>query len=109
MYQSIQAWPSPRAKPRALFLIGEFPTPQAIKEFKTPTTLAYKTRAKTPPPVAFSSNITKKKQEKMRQKSCKTASFIIFRWLKDKLGLQVRPPFTLGKFTLINVNICPYL
>ena len=32
----------------------------------------------------------------------KLQDFIIFRWLKDKLRLQLGPVYIIGKFTLIN-------
>ena len=44
----------------------------------------------------------------------KLQDFIIFRWLKDKLDLQLRPIYIIGKFALINcktfqvVIICSY-
>ena len=54
MYQSIPSLPIPRAKPPGNFLMGEFPTPRAKKEFKTPTPRAYQNQLKPQPRGTFS-------------------------------------------------------
>ena len=41
--------PPPTQNPRAIFLMGEFPTPRAKKEFKTPIPRAYKNELKLHP------------------------------------------------------------
>ena len=80
----------PDHPPRAIFLMGEFPTPRAKKEFKTPTPRAYQNDLK-PHPRAFFSIIHYKNMKKWDKNHVKLQDFIIFRWLKDKLGLQLSP------------------
>ena len=80
------AWPSPPGK----FFDGRIPHPRAKKEFRTPTPGLQK-RAKTQLPGAFSSIIHYKNMKKWDRSPVKLQDFIIFRWSKDKLGLQLRP------------------
>ena len=102
MYQSIPSLTIP-PPPWANFLMGEFPTPLsgAKKKFKTPTPRAYKNELK-PHPGAFFSIIHYKNMEKWDRNHVKLQDFIIFRWLKGKLGLQLSPVYIIGKFILIN-------
>ena len=81
--------------------MGEFPTPQAKKEFKTSTPWAYKNELK-PHPRAFFSIIHYKNMKKLDRNHVKLQDFIIFRWSKETLGLQLSPVYIIGKFTLIN-------
>ena len=86
-----QAWPSPWAKPLDnMFDWQRIPHPWE-KWVQTPSPpRAYKNELKPHPRGHFSQLFTIK-HEKMRLKSCKLQDFIIFRWLKDKLSLQLRP------------------
>ena len=50
MYQSIPSLTMPPGQnPRAIFLMGEFPTPREKKEFKTPTPRTYENELKPHP------------------------------------------------------------
>ena len=67
MYQSIPSLTIPPGQnPQAIFLMGEFPTPQGKKSLKPPPPGPIKW-AKTPPPEAFSSITHYKNMKKMRQ------------------------------------------
>ena len=100
MYQSIPALTIPRAKPPSNFFDGRIPHPWSKKEIQNPHPWK---RANIPPPGAFFSIIHyKKNMKKWDRNHVKLQDFIIFRWLKDKLGLQLIPVYIIGKFTLIN-------
>ena len=77
---------------------GPISHPLGKKRVQNPTPGPIKT-AKTPPLGAFSTIKTSKNETN----HVKLQDFIIFRRLKDKLGLRLRPRLhVLGKFTLIN-------
>ena len=81
--------------------MGEFPTPRAKKSSKSPPPGPIK-RAKISPSGHFSQLFTIKTWKKWDRNHVKLQDFIIFRWLKDKLSLQLSPAYIIGKFTLIN-------
>ena len=89
MYQSIPILTIPPGQnPQEMFLMGEFPTPRAKRKFKTPTHLAYKNELK-PHPGEFPPIIYYKNMKKWDRNHINLQDFIIFGWLKDKLGLQL--------------------
>ena len=83
MYQPIPSLTIP--PPTRAFCDGRIPHPREKRTFKTPTPRAYKNELK-PHPGAFSSIIHYKNMKKWDRNHVKLQDFIIFRWLKNKLG-----------------------
>ena len=75
--------------PPGNFFDGRIPHPRA-KKFKIPPPGPIKT-SWNPTPGPFSSIIHNKNMKKWDKNHEKLRNFIIFRWFKDKLGLQLRP------------------
>ena len=97
MYQSIPGLTIP---PGQLF-DGQILHPRE-KRVQNPHPQAYKNELKPNPRGHYPQLFTIKTWKKWYRSHVKLHDFIIFRWLKDKLGLQLRPRLHQVKFTLIN-------
>ena len=82
--------PPPRAKSQGNFFDGRIPHSPGKKRVQNPPPLEPIKTSYNPTPGAFSSIIHYKNMKKWYRSHVKLQDFIIFRWLKNKLSLQLR-------------------
>ena len=82
----------PPSKTPGKFFDGRIPHPSGKKGVQNPHPSGLSKPAKTPPPGHFFSIIHYKNTKKWDRNHVKLQDFIIFRWLKNKLGLQLLSP-----------------